>query len=73
MLGEEIIFNFDNLIFLRISIGNQVCVLVRACLYLGEKVKKGYKGEFSTVHVSSFHIALTFWPEVSCKVINLKE
>lgn len=41
MLGEEIIFNFDNLMFLVISIGSWVFVLVGGMPILrGKKVQK---------------------------------
>lgn len=39
MLGEEIIFNFDNLIFLVISIGSWGFVLVRGMSILKRKNK----------------------------------
>ena len=39
MLGEEIIFNFDNLIFLVISIGSRGFVLVRGMSILKRKNK----------------------------------
>lgn len=46
MLGEEIIFNFDNLIFLVISVGCWVFVLVRGMSILREKGKKGTDEDF---------------------------
>lgn len=44
MLGEEIILNFDNLIFLVISIGSWVFVLVRGMPIL--RGKKSPKEDF---------------------------
>lgn len=72
VLGEEIIFNFDNLIFLVISIRSWVLCLLGACLYL-EKRRSPKEG-FSLDPPAPFsHTQLSFrqqWPK-SWKIINL--
>lgn len=61
MLGREIIFNFDNLIFLVTSIGSWVFVLVRGMTILREK--KSPKEDFSLDHPTPFsQIQLSFFP-----------
>lgn len=58
MLDEEIIFNFDNLISLVISIGGWVFVLVRGMSILrGKKVQKIF---MSPPHPHT-HTQLFFW------------
>lgn len=69
VLGEEIIFNFDNLIFLVISIGSWVFVLVRGMPILIRK--KSPKKDFHlSPHPPFSHTQLSFflfwqqWPKV---------
>lgn len=74
MLGEEIIFNFDNLIFLVISIGSWGFVLVRGMSTL----KRKNKSPKVFPQVPQFRFPTHSCPfgssgQESVKIINLKK
>lgn len=74
MLGEEIIFNFDNLIFLVISIGSRGFVLVRGMSIL----KRKNKGQKFFLWVPQFPFPTHSCPfgssgQESLTIINLKK
>lgn len=62
MLGEEIIFNFDNLIFLVISIGSRGFVLVRGMSILKRK-NKSPKVFSLGPPIPLSHTQLSFWQQ----------
>lgn len=72
MLGEEIIFNFDNLIFLVISIGSWGFVLVRGMSILKRKTKL-QKKFFSQLPFPTHSCPFGSSGKESFTIINLKK
>lgn len=78
MLGEEIIFNFDNLIFLVISIRGWAFVLVRGMSILREKKKSTRTFSLVLSSPSFPHTAVVFFlfgssSQRSCRIASLLE
>lgn len=78
VLGEEIIFNFDNLIFLVISIRGWAFVLVRGMSILREKKKSPQERFPQFSPAPPFHTAVVFLlfgssSQKSCRIASLLE